>query len=150
MINTTALHVHHALTRLSWRNANLFIWRLFYCRRRRRCFKSLIFILYWELQPVLVHIIDVSLNCHKNSISHTDSHITLGQEPISGSEQLPRARITAFSRTSLFLQRFWRELWISFKFHKPVSKTYRPKNDIFCLLITFNFPFWYLILRIRS
>ena len=34
-----------------------------------------------------------------------------------------------------------------FKFHKPVSKTYRPKND-FCLLITFSFPFWYPILRI--
>ena len=29
-----------------------------------------------------------------------------------------------------------------FKFQKPVSKTYRPKNVIFfCLLITFSFPF---------
>ena len=72
------------------------------------------------------------------------------QEPITRSEQLPCARVTAFSRTSLFLERFWREFWISFKFHKPVSKTYRPKNDIFCLLITFSFPFWYLILRMRS
>ena len=43
------------------------------------------------------------------TISHTDSHITLGQEPISGSEQLPRARITVFLRTSLFLERFWRK-----------------------------------------
>ena len=38
-----------------------------------------------------------------------------------------------------------------FKFQKPVSKTYRPKNVIFfCLLITFSFPFWYLIRRMRS
>ena len=28
-----------------------------------------------------------------------------------------------------------------FKFHKPVSKTYRPNNDIFFLLIAFGFPF---------
>ena len=72
------------------------------------------------------------------------------QEPITWSEQLPCTRVTAFSRTSLFLERFWREFWISVKFHKPVSKTYRPKNDIFCLLITFSFLFWYLILRMRS
>ena len=30
-----------------------------------------------------------------------------------------------------------------------MSKAYRPKNDIFCLLIKFIFPFWYLILRTR-
>ena len=42
------------------------------------------------------------------------------------------ARVTAFSRTRLFLERFWHELWISFKFYKNQSeKTYRPKNDIF-------------------
>ena len=46
------------------------------------------------------------------------------QEPIIRSEQLSCARVSAFSRTSLFLERFWREFWISFKFHKPVSKTY--------------------------
>ena len=52
---------------------------------------------------------------------------------------------------SLYLERFWHEIWISFKFHKPISKTYRPKIDIFCLLITFSFLFnWYLILRMRS
>ena len=73
-----------------------------------------------------------------------------GQEPISRSEQLPCARVTAFSRTSLFLERFWRESWTSFKFLKPVSKTYRPKKDIFCLLVTFSFPFWYFILWMRS
>ena len=49
-----------------------------------------------------------------------------------------------------FLKRFWREFWISSKFHKPVSKTYRPENDIFWLLITWSFLFWYLILRMRS
>jgi len=75
--------------------------------------------------------------------------IGLGQGPITWRGQLPCALVTAFSLTSLFLERFWREFWISFKFLKPVSKTYRPKNDIFCFLITFNFPFWYLILRIR-
>ena len=30
-------------------------------------------------------------------------------EPITRSEQLPCARVTAFSRTSLFLEQFWRE-----------------------------------------
>ena len=64
------------------------------------------------------------------------------QEPVTRSEQLTCPRVTAFSRTSLFLERFWREFWISFKFHKPVSKTYRLKNYIFCLLVTFKFPFW--------
>ena len=58
------------------------------------------------------------------------------------SEQLPC--------TLLFFRWFWSEFWISFKFHKPVSLTYRPKNDMFCLLITFSFPFWYLILRLHS
>ena len=72
------------------------------------------------------------------------------QEPKTGSEQLSCDRVTKFSRSSLFLEPFWREFWISFKFHKPASKTYRPKNDIFCLLITFSFPFWYFILRMRS
>ena len=37
-----------------------------------------------------------------------------------------------------------REFRISFKSHKPVSKTYRPKNDNFCLFMTLRFPFWYL------
>ena len=30
-------------------------------------------------------------------------------EPITRSKQLPCARVTAFSRTSLFLEQFWRE-----------------------------------------
>ena len=69
------------------------------------------------------------------------------QEPITRSEQLPCARVTAFSRTSLFLERFWLEFWISFIFQTSQQnlQTYRP-----CLLITFSFPFWYLILRMRS
>ena len=65
----------------------------------------------------------------KNLInSAINSHF---QEPITRSEQLSCAGVKAFSRTSLFLQRFWREFGISFKFHKPVSKTYNPKTDIF-------------------
>ena len=47
------------------------------------------------------------------------------------SEQLPRTLVTAFSRTSLFFERLWCKFWISFKFHKPYTKTYRPKSDIF-------------------
>ena len=42
----------------------------------------------------------------------------LKRELITRSEQLPCACATAFSRTSLFLERFWRAFWISFKFHK--------------------------------
>ena len=45
------------------------------------------------------------------------------------------------SRTSLFLERLWREFSISFKFHKRVSKTYRPKNVFFLPLMRFSFPF---------
>ena len=50
------------------------------------------------------------------------------------------------SMTSLFLERVWREFGISFKSHKPVSKSYRPKNDNFCLLMTPSFPFFFDIL----
>ena len=46
------------------------------------------------------------------------------QERITRSEQLPSARVTAFSR-NLFLERFWREFEIFFKFLKTVSKTNR-------------------------
>ena len=60
------------------------------------------------------------------------------------------ARVTAFSSTSLFLVLFWSKFWISFKFHIPVSETYRPKNDIFSLLIKFSFPFRYRIRRMLS
>ena len=35
------------------------------------------------------------------------------QEPITWSEQLPRPLVTAFSRTILFLERFWRKFRIS-------------------------------------
>ena len=59
------------------------------------------------------------------------SPLCLRQEPITRSEQLLCARVKAFSRTSLFLERFWSEFLIPFKFHKPVSKTYRNKSDIF-------------------
>ena len=65
------------------------------------------------------------------------------QEPISWSEQLRCACVRAFSRTRLFSEWFWHKFWISFKFHKWVSKTYRPKNDIFCF-------FWYLIIWKRA
>ena len=54
------------------------------------------------------------------------------QEPITRSEQLSCTRVTAFSRTSLFLELFWRELRLSFKSDKEVNQTYRPKNDNFC------------------
>ena len=53
------------------------------------------------------------------------------QEPVTRSEQPPYVCVTAFSRTSLFLEQFWREFWKSFPFHKPVSKTYRPKITSF-------------------
>ena len=45
------------------------------------------------------------------------------------------------SRTSLFLERFRSEFRIFFKSNKPVSKTYRPQNDNFCLLMTLRFLF---------
>ena len=78
----------------------------------------------------LVHNSTVAFRVWRVKVLNND----FSQEPIPWSEQLTCPRVTAFSRTSLFLERFWREFWISFKFHKPVSETYRPKNYIFCLL----------------
>ena len=66
-------------------------------------------------------------------------------EPITLSEDLPYSRVTAFLLTSLFLELFRREFRKSFKFHKPVTKTLSRQNDIFVLLMTFTFLFWYLI-----
>ena len=68
------------------------------------------------------------------------------QEPITWSEQLPRPLVTAFSRTILFLERFWRKFRISFKSHKAVSKTYRPENDNLFLFndVTFSFMISYI------
>ena len=43
---------------------------------------------------------------------------TGAQEPITRIVQLPCAHVTAFSRTSLLLERFWREFCISFKLRK--------------------------------
>ena len=69
-------------------------------------------------------------------------HLYFSSGTITRSEQLSGACVTVLSRTSLFLERFWREFSDIFKFQKPVSKTYRPKNVIFfCLLITFSFLF---------
>ena len=44
------------------------------------------------------------LFCLRSSLSNDN------QEPINWSEQLPCTCVTAFSKTSLFLERFWREL----------------------------------------
>ena len=68
------------------------------------------------------------------------------QEPITCRKQLPRPLVTAFSRTILFLERFWRKFRISFKSHKPVSKTYRPENDNLFLFndVTFSFMISYI------
>ena len=67
------------------------------------------------------------------------SFLLFHQEAITRRKQLPCASVMTFSRTSFFLERFGANLNI-FKFQKPVTKTYRPKNDIFYLLITFSFP----------
>ena len=56
-------------------------------------------------------------------------------------EQPPCTLVTAFSRTSLVLERFCREFRIPFKSQKQVSKTYRPKNNNICLLMTLRFFF---------
>ena len=69
---------------------------------------------------------------------------------MSGSERFHAgARVTAFSQTSLFLERFGANFEYLFKFLKPFRKTYRPKNDTFYLLITFSFAFYSPILRLR-
>ena len=57
------------------------------------------------------------------------------------SEWATCTRVTAFLQTCLFSERFWREFGISVNSHKPVSKTYKPNNGIFDILMTFIFPF---------
>ena len=66
--------------------------------------------------------------------------------PGTWSEQFSCARVTAFSLTSLFLEPFWRDLRISFRSHKPDIKTKTPKNGIFDLLMTFDFPFHFILI----
>ena len=74
-------------------------------------------------------------------------------QPRSGAHNAERAilvcRVTAFSPTSLFLERFWRKLRISFRSHKQVVKTKTPNNGIFDLLMTFAFPLSLLIVIMR-
>ena len=91
-----------------------------------------------ELTALTQFFRKVTIKCHWPG---RDWYTILYQEPITRSEQLPCARVTVFSWTSLFLEWYWHKFWISFKCYKPVSKTYRPKNDIFCLLIMFSFLF---------
>ena len=86
----------------------------------------------------------------KKKLNLVQNWIIERQEPITWRVQLPRTLVTAFSRTSLFLERFWRDFRISFKPHKPVSKTYIPENDNLFVLMTLRFPLRYLIFRLRS
>ena len=46
------------------------------------------------------------------------------------SEQLLCSRVAAFLITSLFLEQFWREFWIPYKYNKPDRKTYRPEKGL--------------------
>ena len=88
-----------------------------------------------------------SLKHGKGLENHCRKHTpTWSSSQPSGAQNLERATsmhsvVKASSRTSLFLEPFWREFWISFKFHKPVLKTYRPKNNTLWVLITFSFHF---------
>ena len=43
----------------------------------------------------------------------------------------PQRVTSMYSSHGVFTDQFWREFRISFKSHNLVSKTYRPKNDIF-------------------
>ena len=58
------------------------------------------------------------------------------QEAITRRGQFSCSRVTAFSLTSLFLERFLRELRISSMSHKPVIETETARNGIFDLLMT--------------
>ena len=110
---------------------------------------------YWNIWKAHSDNNDTSFLLVWNDIPWNISRVTWSASPgahghTARSDQLPCARVTAFSSTSLFLELFWCEFWISLKLNIPVSKTYRPENDIFNLLITFSFLFWYLIRRMRS
>lgn len=48
-------------------------------------------------------------------------------------ECLPCYRVAAISQ---FLQQIWLEYKLFFKFHKPVSDTYRPEK---CFFLSFNY-----------
>ena len=61
------------------------------------------------------------------------------QEAITRRGQFSCSRVTAFSLTSLFLERSLRELRISFMSHKPVIETKTARNGIFDLLMTVDF-----------
>ena len=64
----------------------------------------------------------------------------LGSLPFAGAHNSERAT-SMYSWEGVFTGQFifrtvLAEFRISFKSHKPVSKTYRPKNDNFCVLMT--------------
>ena len=111
----------------------LFFWLCFF-----GIFSSALFVFYillqcrrsnWYTCRPRPSIIDRS---YCTALGHNNCEV--GQEPITRSEQLPCARATAFSRTSLFLERFLARILNIFKFHKPVSKTYRPLFSLFDIL----------------
>ena len=58
-----------------------------------------------EFDGHLVHNSTVAFRVWRVKILNNN----FSQEPITRSEKLPCARVRAFSRTSLFLERFWRE-----------------------------------------
>ena len=66
------------------------------------------------------------------------------------SEQLPCAHATAFSRISLFLERFWREFWISFKFDNRSAKPTDLKMIIFLHFNNVQFSFLISYASMRS
>ena len=66
-----------------------------------------------------------------------------GAEPIIRSKQLSCSGATAFSPSSLFLEKFGANFSrISFQSHKLVRKTYAPENGIFDLLMSFIFVYY--------
>ena len=67
-----------------------------------------------------------------SSVTLLNGHTILRtQESITQSEQMSHGSRHHVFAHKLFLERFWREIRISFKSHKPVRKTYRPENVFF-------------------
>lgn len=111
----------------------------------------LVFTWYIMHQPKHCLCRDPSIFLRRGGFYTLATEAKNNQEPLTWSKQLPSTHVKAFSRNSLFLKQFWHKFKIqSLKSHKSVSKTYRPKNDNFCILMTLRFPFCYLTLLMRS
>ena len=80
----------------------------------------------------------------------TKESIYIRQEPISPERATSMRSCHGVFEDQFIFRTVLARILNIFKIQQTSQQNLQPKNDVFCLLITFGFPFWYVILRIRS